>query len=106
MSTLRSTVKSSEKRESDLAGAEAAQSTRARGLDEREAAVKGAEDVVVASAFAGDGTFMVGTDVQPGQYRSEGGESCYWSRMNAAGDDTIDNYIGSGAICSIYGDKR
>lgn len=28
-----------------------------------------------------DGTHLVGTDIQPGTYRTEGGEGCYWQRL-------------------------
>ncbi|MBB5640953.1 hypothetical protein [Cryobacterium roopkundense] len=96
VSTLRSTVKTSDKREADLAAAETAQSTRATELDAREAAVKGAEDVAAANTFAGEGTFRVGADVQPGTYTSDGGSNCYWARLNATGDDIIDNDLSSG----------
>lgn len=33
-------------------------------------------------SFAGDGTFLVGTDVLPGTYRTRGGEACYWARLS------------------------
>ena len=75
---------------------------RATALNAREAAVKAREDtvtgkekVVAANTIPGDGTFIVNQDIQPGQYKSAGGESCYWKRTNASGG-TIDNYIGSG----------
>jgi hypothetical protein len=29
----------------------------------------------------GDGLWRVGIDIIPGQYRTEGGEGCYWERM-------------------------
>jgi len=48
-----------------------------------------------AVAFAGDGTFVVGSDVQPGTYKSDGGSGCYWGREDSAGK-TIDNNIGDG----------
>jgi hypothetical protein len=36
------------------------------------------------TAFAGDGTFIVGTDVQPGTYRSATPDSgnCYWALLS------------------------
>ncbi len=46
-------------------------------------------------AFGGDGTFVVGSDVQPGTYKSDGGSGCYWGREDSAGK-TIDNNIGDG----------
>jgi hypothetical protein len=29
----------------------------------------------------GEGTFIVGTDLRPGTYRSSGGDLCYWARL-------------------------
>jgi len=29
----------------------------------------------------GDGTYLVGVDIQPGTYRSDTGEGCYWARL-------------------------
>src|SRR5665213_373379 len=47
-----------------------------------------------SSAIVGDGTFKVGTDIEPGTYRSEGnlGGSCEWSRQSRLdGVDVFDN---------------
>jgi hypothetical protein len=41
-----------------------------------------------------DGTFAVGTDIQPGTYSSAGpvdGGACYWKRVN--GSDIVDNAL-------------
>jgi len=35
-----------------------------------------------AATTFGDGTFMVGRDIAPGQYRNDGAGSCYWSRLS------------------------
>jgi hypothetical protein len=46
-----------------------------------------------------DGTFTVGTDIQPGTYHTEGGEGCYWARLSGFGGtvgDVIANHLGSG----------
>lgn len=75
--------------EQDLADREAA-------VAAREAAVQSVEDAIAAGTFSGNGLYIVGADIQPGTYRSEGGSNCYWARLNATGDDIIDNYIGSG----------
>jgi hypothetical protein len=42
-----------------------------------------------ATTIPGDGTFLVGTDIKPGTYRSPMPESgnCYWARMSDVGDD-------------------
>ena len=55
-------------------------------LDVREGAIKSEETLAASDPMAGDGTFVVGTDVQPGLYRSEGGSNCYWARLKAWGD--------------------
>ena len=40
-----------------------------------------------AAAIAADGTWLVGTDIQPGTYRSSSDPSCYWARLtNTSGD--------------------
>jgi hypothetical protein len=96
LATVTGDLRAAEGREAKVAATEADQNLRLAKLDARETAVQGAEDVAAANTIPGSGTFRVGIDVQRGQYHSEGGSSCYWSRMNAAGDDTIDNYIGSG----------
>lgn len=46
-----------------------------------------------------DGTYQVGTDIQPGTYRTEGGEYCYWERLSGFGgtfDEIIANSNPSG----------
>jgi hypothetical protein len=47
-------------------------------------------------ALPGDGTFRMGADLQPGTYRSQGGESCYWERLRGLGGQTAD-IIANGA---------
>lgn len=52
----------------------------------------------VTKTIPGDGTFKVGVDIQPGTYRSEGGESCYWERLrglNGSYKDIIANGAGN-----------
>ncbi|MFF7290222.1 hypothetical protein [Streptomyces griseorubiginosus] len=60
----------------------------------------------------GDGTFLVGQDVQAGTYRSEGKNkySCYWARLSdtsGEGDAIIANGVAEGpAIVKVAaGDK-
>jgi hypothetical protein len=36
---------------------------------------------IISSQTFGDGTYIVGTDIQPGTYRSSGQSGCYWERM-------------------------
>ena len=42
----------------------------------------------------GDGTYIVGVDIEPGTYRNGGAGSCYWERLSGFGgsfDDIIAN---------------
>jgi hypothetical protein len=52
----------------------------------------------------GQGTFIVGTDIAPGTYRSSRGPDCYWERLSAFTGDLdaiITNDIGGRAIVTI-----
>lgn len=44
----------------------------------------------VKAVFKGNGTFQVGSDIQPGTYRTSGNDDgmCYWERAKDAKDDT------------------
>lgn len=49
----------------------------------------------------GNGTYLVGTDIQPGTYRSTGNQHCYWARLSDTSgslDDKIANGISDGQI--------
>lgn len=48
----------------------------------------------IAGAFT-DGTKIVGTDIQPGTYRSMGASGCYWERMSGFGG-TLGEIIANG----------
>ncbi|WP_421845152.1 hypothetical protein [Mycobacterium sp.] len=51
------------------------------------------------STIAGDGTYQVGTEIQPGTYRSEAGRSCRWWRLSGldgGSSDIISNGSGPG----------
>lgn len=49
-----------------------------------------------ASAI-GDGTYVVGSDIPPGTYSSNGGSGCYWARLASLNtEDIIDNNISDG----------
>ena len=47
---------------------------RAAELDEREAAIATSEAIAAESTFSGDGTFLVGQEIMPGTWRSQGSE--------------------------------
>ena len=49
----------------------------------------------------GDGTWIVGEDVQPGTYRTQGRvDGCYWARLTAGGE-VIDNNFISAALQAV-----
>lgn len=51
----------------------------------------------VPTATPGDGTWRVGVDIQPGTYRSSGGDPCYWARLYGfAGNSQSEIHLGSG----------
>ncbi len=51
-----------------------------------------------AQAF-GDGTHLVGVDIQPGTYRAPGGEYCTWERLSGLGGE-MDNIIAIDAFAT------
>lgn len=87
----------------DLEDRASALDEREQGLDERSAELdRRAEELEAAEAAAeassfGDGLYEVGTDIQPGQYRADGGGGCYWARLNSSDTfDIADNHFGPG----------
>ncbi|HEX6354777.1 hypothetical protein [Actinophytocola sp.] len=52
------------------------------------------------AAQFGDGPYLVGTDITPGEYKSDGpgpGGMCYWARLSdSAGNDIIANNLTEG----------
>jgi len=88
----------------DLGDRQAELDSLAAELAAREAAVTTTEQTIAANTIPGDGLFIVGADVQPGTYKSDGGSPCYWARLNATGDDIIDNYLGDGqTVMTVQG---
>jgi hypothetical protein len=55
-----------------------------------------------ANTISSDGTYLVGTDIQPGLWRSDGGTDgmpCYWKRLSGLSgslDDIIQNNVSDG----------
>lgn len=84
-------------REAELAAIEAE-------LAAREEAVGAAETAAKANQFE-NGINLVGTDIQAGTYRSEGGGSCYWARLSGLGGsigEILSNGIADGqAVVTI-----
>jgi hypothetical protein len=68
----------------------AAETKRVKGeLAEREKAVGIAEVQKEANSF-GNGVHVVGVDIRPGTYRTDGAEGCYWAKLRQD-EDIIDN---------------
>lgn len=71
---------------SDVQDREAAAAARETELATRETAVGAAEAAKKANEF-GPGVHLVGTDIQPGQYRNGGSSRCYWARLSSTSGD-------------------
>lgn len=57
------------------------------------------ENANPAVTIPGDGIYQVGVDIQPGTYRSEGGDDCSWERLRGRSGspaDVIANGAGTG----------
>jgi hypothetical protein len=53
------------------------------------------------TTITGDGTYVVGEDIEPGRYKASGsaqdsGAPCYWARLSGDGGDIIDNGLQDG----------
>jgi uncharacterized membrane-anchored protein YhcB (DUF1043 family) len=65
----------------------------------REVKVGAAEKAAQANTFAGDGTYLVGTDVQAGTYKADASPGCYWARLKSLDtNDIIDNQNPDGPV--------
>ena len=54
------------------------------------------------AAIAEDGIWLVGADVDPGTYRSTGGDDCYWARLSdTTGEGIITNGLGANQVVTI-----
>lgn len=60
------------------------------------------------SVIEGDGTYLVGSDILPGIYRTPGGSRCYWARLDSLDtSDIIDNNNSTGPqVIEILGTDR
>lgn len=71
------------------------ESSSKKKLSRLRSQIRSSERTISRSSFEGDGTYIVGDDIEPGTYKSSGGEGCYWARLDKGGD-IIDNEIGDG----------
>lgn len=69
---------------------------REKTLEEREQAVSAEENRIAANTFS-NGVYRIGTDIEPGTYRTDNavGDSCYYAWMSGTGSnaDIVDNNI-------------
>lgn len=72
---------------------------RQADLEAREAAVTATEQQIEANTIPGEGTFLVGSDIQPGTYRSVDNSGCYWQRSS----DTSGSFEGIIANGNVEG---
>jgi hypothetical protein len=86
-------------REAEVGKSDAAVKTAEAAVKAREDAVTGAEKAKAANTV-GDGTWTVGSDIEPGTYRTAAavGSTCYWGiyRSGSNGGDIIENDIPGG----------
>lgn len=77
--------------------AQQALADRESEIEEREQAVSATEERVAQESFAG-GVHVVGRDIAAGQYRTDGGELCYyaWKSGTDGNASIIDNNISEG----------
>ena len=81
---------------SDRAAAKQAKlAQREEKLDRRAAQLNETEEVAERSEIE-DGIWEVGTDIEPGTYRAEGGSGCYWALLGSADTADIVNNGGFG----------
>jgi hypothetical protein len=90
-----------ETRTADLDARQKSLDERKAALDTRENQIASAETAAEANSFD-NGVFVVGTDIQPGVYHSDGPSSDglgsgYWARLSGlTGDDIITNAVPTG----------
>lgn len=65
-------------------------------LNARELALKPKEEAAKSSRITEDGMYLVGKDVQPGQYKTTGSDRCYWARLKGSGG-SLDDIIANGS---------
>ena len=82
-----------------LAARKTALDAAAAAVAAREAKVGAAEKAAQANTFAGEGTYLVGTDVKPGTYKADASTGCYWARLKSLDtSDIIDNQNTDGPV--------
>ena len=70
-----------DERSSDLDERDDELQTLASELDERDEALTTTEQEIEENTIPGSGIYLVGEDIKPGTYRSDGSR-CYWARLS------------------------
>lgn len=71
------------------------QGTLSRLQDE----VSGVRRTIADNTIQGTGTFLVGSDIQPGEYRAAASPGCYWARLSSLDtSDIVDNDNADGPV--------
>jgi flagellar biosynthesis GTPase FlhF len=101
--TAKTEVAEAEAKVSDAGGQLAEKEAQIKRAQRRLERIRGeassAQEAVDQNTIPGTGTFVVGEDIQPGTYRAEAQEGCYWKRLSSlSGDDIIDNNIADGPV--------
>jgi hypothetical protein len=61
--------------------------------------VSGVRHTIAQNTFAGTGTFLVGSDIQAGEYRAAASPGCYWARLSSLDtSDILDNDNADGPV--------
>lgn len=61
--------------------------TLASELDERDEALTATETQIEENTIPGSGIYLVGEDIKPGTYRSNGSD-CYWARLSGTSGES------------------
>ncbi len=73
---------------------------KSRDIRGRELAVGTAERVQAANTFE-DGVYLVGEDIEPGTYKSEGGSNCYWETNDQGGEINDNELVNGPSIMTV-----
>ena len=72
--------------------------------DDRGAIEPDAADVASSTSTRfGDGTHIVGADIDPGTYRNDGADRCYWERLSGFGG-AVGDIIANGGDSAPFDD--
>ncbi len=70
-----------------------------RKLERLQGEVDGVQDQIARNTVPGDGTYVVGEDIDPGTYRADASPGCYWARLRSLDtSDIIDNDNADGPV--------